>query len=96
MGEDYSSTRARPDDSQFDKARWSTVLGAVQSRSACAQKASAKLCEFLVHQRVCLRDWLFFFVELNKRGRLVTLANSINAIQILERINGNGVSCFSR
>jgi hypothetical protein len=36
MGEDYSS--AGPDGGQFDKTRWSMVLGAVQSRSPCAQK----------------------------------------------------------
>jgi hypothetical protein len=41
MGEDYSS--AGPDDGQFDKTRWSMVLGAVQSRAPCAQKALAEL-----------------------------------------------------
>ena len=42
MGQDYSS--AGPDDGQFDKTRWSMVLGAVQSRAPCAQKALAELC----------------------------------------------------
>ena len=42
MGEDYSS--AGPDSGQFDKTRWSMVLGAVQSRAPCAQKALAELC----------------------------------------------------
>jgi RNA polymerase sigma factor (sigma-70 family) len=42
MGEDYSS--AGPDDGQFDKTRWSMVLGAVQSRAPCAQKSLAELC----------------------------------------------------
>jgi hypothetical protein len=41
VGEDYSS--AGPDDGQFE-TRWSTVLGAVQSRTPCAQKALAELC----------------------------------------------------
>ena len=41
MGEDYSS--AGPDDGQFDKTRWSMVLGAMQSRAPCAQKALAEL-----------------------------------------------------
>ena len=42
MGENYSS--AAPDDGKFDKTRWSMVLGAVQSRAPCAQKALAELC----------------------------------------------------
>jgi len=42
MGEDYSS--AGPDSGQFDKTRWSMVLGAVQSQGPCAQKALAELC----------------------------------------------------
>jgi hypothetical protein len=42
MGEDYSSTG--PDDGQFDKTRWSMVLGAVQRRAPYAQKALAELC----------------------------------------------------
>src|SRR5215468_1396169 len=42
MGEEYSS--AGPDDGQFDKTRWSMVLGAVQSRAPSAQKALAELC----------------------------------------------------
>ena len=42
MGEDCSS--AGSDDGQFDKTRWSMVLGAVQSRAPCAQKALADLC----------------------------------------------------
>ena len=40
MGEDCSS--AGPDDGQLDKTRWSMVLGGVQSRAPCAQKA--ELC----------------------------------------------------
>ena len=32
------------DDGQFDKTRWSMVLGAMQSRAPCAQKALAELC----------------------------------------------------
>jgi len=43
MGEEYSSTG--PDDGQFDKTRRSMVLGTVQSRAPCAQKALAELCE---------------------------------------------------
>jgi len=42
MGEDDSS--AGPDDGQFDKTRWSMVLGAVQSRAPGAQQALAELC----------------------------------------------------
>src|SRR6516225_7819428 len=42
MGEDYGP--AGPDDGQFDKTRWSMVLGAVQSRTPCALKALAELC----------------------------------------------------
>ncbi|HEX4715090.1 MAG TPA: hypothetical protein VH164_09210 [Ktedonobacteraceae bacterium] len=41
MGEDYSSPA--PDDGQFDKTRWSMVLGALKSRAPCAQKALAEL-----------------------------------------------------
>jgi DNA-directed RNA polymerase specialized sigma24 family protein len=39
-----STARPRPDDGQFDKTRWSMVLGIVQSRAPCAQKALAELC----------------------------------------------------
>jgi RNA polymerase sigma factor (sigma-70 family) len=35
---------ARRDDGQFDKTRWSMVLGAAQSRTLCAQKALDELC----------------------------------------------------
>jgi hypothetical protein len=35
---------AGPDDGQFDKTRWTMVLGAVQSRAPYAQKALAELC----------------------------------------------------
>jgi hypothetical protein len=42
MGEEYSS--AGPDEGQFDKTRWSIVLGAMQSQAPCAQKALAELC----------------------------------------------------
>ena len=42
--EDDVGNSAGPDDGQFDKTRWSMVLGAVQSRAPCAQKALAELC----------------------------------------------------
>jgi RNA polymerase sigma-70 factor (ECF subfamily) len=42
MGEDDSL--AGPDHGQFDKTRWSMVLGAVQSRAPCAQNALTELC----------------------------------------------------
>ena len=42
--EDDVASSAGPDDGQFDKTRWSMVLGAVQSRAPCAQKALAELC----------------------------------------------------
>src|SRR5271166_5318447 len=42
--EDDVGSSAGPDDGQFDKTRWSMVLGAVQSRAPCAQKALAELC----------------------------------------------------
>jgi hypothetical protein len=42
--EDDVASSARSDDGQFDKTRWSMVLGAVQSRAPCAQKALAELC----------------------------------------------------
>ena len=35
---------AGPDDGQFDRTRWSMVLGAVQSQAAFAQRALAELC----------------------------------------------------
>ena len=44
MTPDKSSSLAGSDDGQFDKTRWSMVLGAVQSRAPCAQKALAELC----------------------------------------------------
>jgi serine/threonine protein kinase len=42
--EDDAGSSAGPDYGQFDKTRWSMVLGAVQSRAPCAQKALAELC----------------------------------------------------
>ena len=42
--EDVVGSSAGPDDGQFDRTRWSMVLGAVQSRAPCAQKALAELC----------------------------------------------------
>ena len=42
--EDDVGSSAGPDDGQFDRTRWSMVLGAVQSRAPCAQKALAELC----------------------------------------------------
>ena len=39
-----NKTSSSLDDRQFDKTRWSMVLGAVQSRAPCAQKALAELC----------------------------------------------------
>ena len=42
--EDDIGSSAGPDDGQFDRTRWSMVLGAVQSRAPCAQKALAELC----------------------------------------------------
>jgi RNA polymerase sigma factor (sigma-70 family) len=44
MTPDKSSSSAGPGDGQFDKTRWSMVLGAVQSRAPCAQKVLAELC----------------------------------------------------
>ena len=42
--EDDVASSAGRDDGQFDKTRWSMVLGAVQSRTPCAQKALDELC----------------------------------------------------
>src|SRR5215471_10191404 len=42
--EDDVGSSAGPDDGQFDRTRWTMVLGAVQSRAPCAQKALAELC----------------------------------------------------
>src|SRR6516165_4782519 len=42
--EDEIGSSAGPDDGQFDRTRWSMVLGAVQSQAAFAQKALAELC----------------------------------------------------
>src|SRR6516164_4261116 len=42
--EDDVGSSAGPDDGQFDRTRWSMVLGAVQSRAPCAHKALAELC----------------------------------------------------
>ena len=44
MTPDKSSSLAGSDDGQFDKTRWSMVLGAVQRRAPCAQKALAEFC----------------------------------------------------
>jgi RNA polymerase sigma factor (sigma-70 family) len=42
--ENDGGSSAGPDAGQFDKTRWSMVLGAVQSWAPCAQKALAELC----------------------------------------------------
>lgn len=42
--EDDAASLAGREDGQFDKTRWTMVLGAVQSRTPCAQKALAELC----------------------------------------------------
>ncbi len=39
-----AASSAGLDDGQFEKTRWTMVLGAVQSRTPCAQKALAELC----------------------------------------------------
>ena len=44
MTPNKTSSSAGSDDGQFDKTLWSLVLGAVQSRAPCAQKALAELC----------------------------------------------------
>ena len=44
MTKNKTSSSAGSDDGQFDKTLWSLVLGAVQSRAPCAQKALAELC----------------------------------------------------
>ena len=43
LNDDVASLAGR-EDGQFDKTRWTMVLGAVQSRTPCAQKALAELC----------------------------------------------------
>ena len=42
--EDDVVSSAGSGDGQFDKTRWSLVLGAAQSRTLCGQKALAELC----------------------------------------------------
>ncbi len=42
--DDDAASLAGREDGQFDKTRWTMVLGAVQSRTPCAQKALAELC----------------------------------------------------
>ena len=44
MTRNKTSSSPGSDDGQFDKTRWSMVLGAMQSRAPCAQKALAELC----------------------------------------------------
>ena len=43
LNDDVACSAGR-EDGQFDKTRWTMVLGAVQSRTPCAQKALAELC----------------------------------------------------
>jgi len=42
--EDDVGSLAGPNNARFGETRWSMVLGAVQSRASCAQKALAELC----------------------------------------------------
>ena len=44
MTPNKTSSSPGSDDGQFDKTLWSLILGAVQSRAPCAQKALAELC----------------------------------------------------
>src|SRR5260221_3135502 len=58
MRQDYSSVG--PNHGQFDKTRWSMVLGAVQSRAPGAPQALAELCG---------RYWQPLYTFARRRGR---------------------------
>ena len=85
MGQDYSS--AGPDDGQFDKTRWSMVLGAVQSRAPCAQKALAELCGLY---------WRPLYAFARRRGRSPEDAQDLSPRVFEHLIGSRGLATVER
>ena len=65
--EDDVGSSAGPDDGQFDRTRWSMVLGAVQSRTPYAHKALAELCGLYLATALCFCPAAWSFARRRSR-----------------------------
>ena len=85
--ENAAESSTEPDDSQFDKTRWSMVLGAVQSGAPCAQNALAELCRLY---------WPPLYAFARRRGRSLEDAQDLVQGFFEHLIGGRGLATVER
>jgi RNA polymerase sigma factor (sigma-70 family) len=85
--ENEAGSSTEPDDGQFDKTRWSMVLGAVQSGVPCAQDALAELCGLY---------WPPLYAFARRRGRSLEDAQDLVQGFFEHLIGGRGLATVER